>query len=207
MTGVFFSFNSIRLKPDVPLQKLQLSVLTETQHLICHPVTKLEEIVEPTLKIFKAEQVSRSHPRATTSIADTGLERCTRGAIEPTKTTLLQHVFYKCLPDVGHVTTTVHTLSQHYSPKKHLMSLSSASSMTSSLQERFAEVQHNESLPQFLGPWPAYLLTIHRLINKRRRYHKLFATPSFVVLTSSLTTHLGAFQSINRPESKHDLGP
>ena len=86
MTGVFFSFNSIRLKPDVPLQKLQLSVLTETQHLICHPVTKLEEIVEPTLKIFKAEQVSRSHPRATTSIADTGLERCTRGAIEPTKT-------------------------------------------------------------------------------------------------------------------------
>ena len=85
MTGVSFPFDSIRLTPDVPLQKLQLSVLTENQHVIIHPVTRLEEIVEPTLKLFKAEQVSRSHPRAT-SIADTGLEKCTRGANEPTKT-------------------------------------------------------------------------------------------------------------------------
>ena len=37
VTGVSFPFDSMKLTPDVPLQKLQLSVLTETQHLFFTP--------------------------------------------------------------------------------------------------------------------------------------------------------------------------
>ena len=129
----FFTFTSTRIKLDCPLQKRKLTALTGPQHLICQPAPRLEEIVDPTLQISKLpkhlEVIHVSHHHHSRHKVDNMYTGCKR-ADTFCGTTFCQILGASRRPCMLFCN----------SQKKHLMSLSSGSSMTTLIQERFAEV-------------------------------------------------------------------